>query len=109
LGALAQQTVLGIDSNIKQGAFQMAAHHVAQPGKNHAHGVAVASNVEIAIECMKKPKGRVRGVIESLVLPIGKKIWNHAVPTGMRKSAQDPTRFEMSPRGESKPLEADHR
>ena len=64
---------------------------------------------EITPERMEEPERRVRGVIKTFLLPVGKHVWNQTVADVMREGAQDVSGFERAAGRECQSFEADHR
>src|SRR4029453_9233770 len=69
----------------------------------------IADDVHVAIESVKEPECRIRGVIEAFVVSLGKQIWDQAVAYVLGERAKQISGLEVPPRRQREPLEADHR
>src|SRR5438105_15946268 len=68
----------------------------------------VIRRIEVTRDGVEKPKARVRGVIESLLLTLRKEVGYQAVFDVVGESAQNPARFLMAARNQRQAFQADH-
>src|SRR5690606_18441264 len=108
-GALAEESVYGIDADPKSRALQVMLDDLLQRRKNHLQRRLVLRRFEVAIQRVEEPERGIGGVIDTFILPIRKVVRNEPVFHVMSESAKHPSRFGMTTGGDRQPLERDHR
>src|SRR5439155_4522666 len=94
--ALTEESILRIDMDPKVCAAYMVIDHLAQLGEKQCERVAIMGVCQVAIERVEEPEGRIRCVVEAMLLALREHIGDEAVAHVVSKGAQTPPRLALA-------------
>jgi hypothetical protein len=107
-GALAQESVVRIDANSKEGSLDVPLDDRQENRQEKFEQRAVPGISEVPIDRVKEPKRCVGGVVDPGVVALREHVRNETVLHIVRKGSEDVARLGIAAGDESQALEADH-